>query len=153
MSNKINNINTDICKNCKTSLYKIIAKKLCQKCYNIHSKCLKIDNLKTNDFEREKIKHATISELQDLKQMDISKQKEFIKNKINAKLSHIKLYGEIENNRKDVSILLLENIFNEISTKITKNRTLYTSDLMYFDTRFNKEQRKIIALKLLKLFI
>jgi len=142
------------CISCETTLFKHKAEGFCTRCYVVEGVIKRLNSTKEDGIEEFIVKYISANKFYDFKNESLSTQKEIISEKIRFKRLHfLRQYGMIENNKVSVDIVKLEGLFNEISRRINGNNSFYTQKLMPFDTKFNAEQRKIIALKLLLMLI
>lgn len=142
------------CTNCNTSLFPHKAKGLCTKCYRTFNEMQKVDN--ANEIALDILRHKFLSvhKINDTKQKPFSIQKEIIQKAIKyRRLKYLELYGSIESGSINVDILKLESIFNDIAKRVTKKERFYSNGLMSYQTRHTEEQRKYIALTLLKMLV
>jgi hypothetical protein len=142
------------CSSCNTTLYPHRSNGLCTKCKRVYEEIEKLKNANEGELEDFRYKYISIPMIYEIKSKDIEVQKDIIKSKIeNKKLLYLRLYGAIESRKINVDIVKLEMILNEVAHRVTKKDNFYTNKLLYFNTRFNEEQREIIALKLLRMLI
>ena len=142
------------CISCNTTLYPHKSNGLCTKCKRVYEEIEKLKNANEGELEDFRYKYISIPMIYEIKSKDIEVQKDIIKIQIeNKKLFYLRQYGEIESRKINVDIVKLEMILNEVALRVTKKDNFYTNKLLSFNTRFNEEQRKIIALKLLRMLI
>ena len=142
------------CKSCNTTLFEHKGNGYCTRCYSAIKEITALNQAFGQTLEMFIYKYIPVQEVQKIKAESIEMQKKTLEKCIIYKrLHYLKLYGEIDSDSVDVDILKLENIFNDIALRVTNQGRFYTNKLLYFDTRFSKEQRKIIALRLLLMLI
>lgn len=142
------------CINCFTTLLKHKAKGYCTKCYPIIKKIEAVDSVDENELYSLRVRYLSVKHPLNNDLTEKTLLKSAIKESIRGfYLSEIELYGKIENDVLKVDILRLEFIFNKISRKVNGNDRFYNFDLTTFQTNFSQEQRKKVALKLLKMLI
>ncbi len=142
------------CTSCNTTLFEHKGNGLCSRCYSVSKEVQKLNAATGQDLEMFIYKFIPVRDQINIKTKSDIEQKKTIKKYILSKrLGYLKLYGQIENDSLKVDIVRLEDILNEIARRVTKQTRFYTNGLLYFDTRFTKEQRKIIALKFLLMLI
>ena len=148
-------VKNDYCISCNSTIYPHKGKGLCSKCYRVYKEFENLDKADEIDIEKFIYKYIPFSkDRSELKSQTLNAQKEQIKIAIeNRKLRYLKWYGQIETGSANADILKLEMILNDLAFKILRNNDLYTGKLLYFNTRFNEEQRKIIILKLLLMLV
>jgi hypothetical protein len=140
------------CLECNTSIYPHKSGGFCSRCYRANKEIEKLNN--SDDIEHFKYKYLGVHGIQAISGRPIANQKQAIRKAIRAKrLYYLKLYGQIESGQLSIEILRLEEIMNEIARRLTNKTRFYTNDLMFFATRFSEPQRKIVALKLLKMLV
>jgi len=142
------------CRSCETTYYKHKAKGLCLKCYRAYREIDRLNRAGEEDLEEYMYKFVSVRDIPELKLKNILEKKQIIKKYIESKrLRYLKLYGLIQNKKRNVDVLTLEHIMNDVARRITKKSNFYTQDLSYFVTRFKEPQRRIFALKILKMLI
>lgn len=142
------------CTNCNTSLFTYKAKGLCIKCYRTFKEMQKLDNATEMELDILRHKFLSVHKISDTKQKPLSVQKKIIKKAIKyRRLKYLELYGSIESGAINVDILKLESIFNDIAKRVTKKERFYSNGLMSYQTRHNEDERKYIALTLLKMLV
>ena len=142
------------CTSCDTVLFEHKGNGLCSRCYSVSKEIEKLNAASGQVLEILIYKFIPVRDVINVKSESIAKQKEIIKKHIISKrLYYLKLYGQIKNDSLAVDIVRLEDIFNEIGRRVTKQTRFYTNGLSRLKEWFTEEQRKIIALKLLLMLI
>lgn len=142
------------CKSCDTTIFEHKGKGLCSRCYSANKEIEKLNSSHGQNLELFIYKYIPVRDIVSLKSKSVVTQKKIIKKNIEyRRLRYLKFYGLIRKNSLTLDILQLENIFNDVAWRVTKQERFFTNGLSSFFTRFTKEQRKIIALKLLLMII
>ena len=143
-----------MCIKCESTFFSHKGHGLCRKCYEFKKRIEKLKNLSKEEYGRYIVELLPSDDWTETQ----NKSKEEIVDiiaplKEDKELRWLKMYGRIQNNTENLDVVKLEIIMNEIARNLGKREGFYTLDLLVFDTRFTKGQRKILALKLLKMLI
>lgn len=147
------NKNYKNCISCHSTLFPYKGKGMCNKCYRVNAQINALDHMSESELQNRLLTSCLFEDRKNFNEKTMKNKIDVIKNSLERKLYYIRKYGSIEHNNLKVNILELEEIFNAVAKRAGKSSSFYTQDLLLFDTRFSHEQRKIIALKLLKLLI
>lgn len=141
------------CLSCRTTLFSYKANGLCSKCHRVDNEIAKIKESKGDDLDFYRLKYCGV--LSDfLKKESERKIKKCIISSLEYKvLRHIRAYGKIESGKFDVEIDYMEILLNDIANYCGHKNNLFTNKLSIFNTEFNKKQRNLVTLHLLRLLI
>jgi hypothetical protein len=138
------------CESCRTTLFKYKSKGFCSKCFRIESAISKLADLSDTELKHRMILFSTPGSVTNISREAMITS---ISNYERQKLLYLKLYGELDNNQKNLDLVEIENIFNKVAQKAGNSKAIYTQKLGKLQTSFNEEQRIILVKWLLKLIV